>query len=32
MFKDCYADGTLAALAEKYVSVALNDEALGALD
>lgn len=31
LFKDCYADGTMAALAEKYVSVALNDEALGAL-
>ncbi len=31
LFKDCYADGTMATLAEAYKGVALNDEALGAL-
>lgn len=31
LFKDCYADGTMAALVAKYPSVVLNTEALGAL-
>ena len=30
LFKNAYADGTMKELAEKYVSVALNDEALSA--
>ena len=30
-FKEKYQDGTLARLAEQYVSVALNDQALGNL-
>jgi polar amino acid transport system substrate-binding protein len=32
LFKAAYADGTMKALAEKYSGVALNDEALSALD
>ena len=31
LFKEYYADGTLASLAEKYQGVALNDDALSAL-
>ncbi len=31
LFKKYYNDGTLGALAQKYVSVALNEQALGAL-